>query len=215
MLSPGNCSSVFDKIVSIFPRFFEVISSLRSWQFRFLLAQWKKRGRSAGEARRAIFFLTPAVCRILTDQKQRPIPYFVYSPKKRYFTPKIFILIATMHILWTKLLFKRLFYIQLFLSHGVFFFLIQRIIFIGSRHVTYYYYYYYFFFFIIFFFYFAHTNNYSTLHLQFITGNCYLLQKRIKKKKKDKGMGRTWEKFPSLPAKKPRKFETATGKENF
>ena len=29
------------------------------------------------------------------------------------------------------------------------------------------------------------------------------------------GMGRTWEKFSSLPAKKPRKFETATGKENF
>ena len=29
------------------------------------------------------------------------------------------------------------------------------------------------------------------------------------------GIGRTWEKFPSLPAKKPRKFETATGKENF
>ena len=50
-----------------------------------------------------------------------------------------------MHILWTKLLFKRLFYIQLFLSHRVFFFLIQRIIFIGSRHVTFYYYYYYFF----------------------------------------------------------------------
>ena len=103
--------------------------------------------RSAGEARRAIFFLTPAVCRILTDQKQRPIPYFVYSPKKRYFTPKIFTSIATMHILWTKLLFKRLFYIQLFLSHRVFFFLIQRIIFIGSRHVTFYYYYYYFFLF--------------------------------------------------------------------
>ena len=29
------------------------------------------------------------------------------------------------------------------------------------------------------------------------------------------GMGRTWEKFSSLPAKKPQKFETATGKENF
>ena len=28
-------------------------------------------------------------------------------------------------------------------------------------------------------------------------------------------MGRTWEKFSSLPAEKPRKFETATGKENF
>jgi len=28
------------------------------------------------------------------------------------------------------------------------------------------------------------------------------------------GMGRTWEKFSSLPAKKPQKFETATGKEN-
>ena len=108
----------------------------------------------------------------------------MYSPKKRYFTPKIFTSIATMHILWTKLLFKGLFYIQLFLSHRVFFFLIQRIIFIGSRHVTFYYYYYYLF--IFFFFYFAHTNNYSTLHLQFITGNCYRLQKRNKKKKKDK-----------------------------
>ena len=31
----------------------------------------------------------------------------------------------------------------------------------------------------------------------------------------DLGMGRTWEKFSSLPAKKPQKFETATGKENF
>ena len=30
-----------------------------------------------------------------------------------------------------------------------------------------------------------------------------------------RGMGRTWGKFSSLPAKKPRKFETATGKENF
>ena len=39
------------------------------------------------------------------------------------------------------------------------------------------------FFFI--FFLFAHTNNYITLHLQFITGNYYRLQKKeIKKKKK-------------------------------
>ena len=29
------------------------------------------------------------------------------------------------------------------------------------------------------------------------------------------GMGRTWEKFSSLSAKKTQKFETATGKENF
>ena len=29
------------------------------------------------------------------------------------------------------------------------------------------------------------------------------------------GMGRTWEKFSSLPAKKRQKFETATGEENF
>ena len=29
------------------------------------------------------------------------------------------------------------------------------------------------------------------------------------------GMGRTWEKFSSLPTKKPQKLETATGKENF
>ena len=36
------------------------------------------------------------------------------------------------------------------------------------------------------FFYFEHTNNYNILHLQFITGNCYRLQKRNKKKKKDK-----------------------------
>ena len=28
-------------------------------------------------------------------------------------------------------------------------------------------------------------------------------------------MGRTWEKFSSLPAKKLQKFETATGKKNF
>ena len=38
---------------------------------------------------------------------------------------------------------------------------------------------------IIIFYYFAHTNNYNTLHLQFITGNCYHLQKRNKKKRKD------------------------------
>jgi len=37
-----------------------------------------------------------------------------------------------------------------------------------------------------FFFHFAHTNNYNTLHLQFITGNCHRLQKRNKKTKKDK-----------------------------
>ena len=43
-----------------------------------------------------------------------------------------------------------------------------------------------FFFFLFFFYYFAHTNNYNTLHLQFITGNCYRLQKRKKKTKKDK-----------------------------
>ena len=30
-----------------------------------------------------------------------------------------------------------------------------------------------------------------------------------------KGIGRTREKFSSLPAKKPQKLETATGKENF
>ena len=30
-----------------------------------------------------------------------------------------------------------------------------------------------------------------------------------------RSMGRTWEKFSSLPAKKRQKFETATGKENF
>ena len=39
-----------------------------------------------------------------------------------------------------------------------------------------------FFFFLIF--YFAHTNNYNTLHLQFITGNCYRLQKKEITKKK-------------------------------
>ena len=32
----------------------------------------------------------------------------------------------------------------------------------------------------------SNTNNYNTLHLQFITSNCYRLQKRNKKKKKDK-----------------------------
>ena len=37
-----------------------------------------------------------------------------------------------------------------------------------------------------FLFYFAHTNNYNILHLQFITGNCYHLQIRNKKKRKDK-----------------------------
>jgi len=38
---------------------------------------------------------------------------------------------------------------------------------------------------------------------------------RLIKHRSDYGMGRTWEKFSSLPAKKPQKFETATGKENF
>ena len=41
-------------------------------------------------------------------------------------------------------------------------------------------------FFSFLFLYFAHTNNYNTLRLQFITGNCYRLQKTNKKKKKDK-----------------------------
>ena len=40
-------------------------------------------------------------------------------------------------------------------------------------------------FFLVFFFYFAHTNNYNTLHLQFITGNCYRLQKRKRNKEKN------------------------------
>ena len=38
-------------------------------------------------------------------------------------------------------------------------------------------------FFLLLFIYFARTNNYNTLHLQFITGNCYRLQKRKKKEK--------------------------------
>ena len=44
------------------------------------------------------------------------------------------------------------------------------------------------FFFLFYIFLFAHTNNYNTLHLQFITGNCYRLQKKEinKKKRKDK-----------------------------
>ena len=50
----------------------------------------------------------------------------------------------------------------------------------------YYYYYYYCYYYYYYYYYFAHTNNYNTLHLQFITGNCYHLQKRNKKKKKDK-----------------------------
>ena len=33
------------------------------------------------------------------------------------------------------------------------------------------------YFFFLFFSFFAHTNDYNTLHLQFITGNCYRLQK--------------------------------------
>ena len=37
-----------------------------------------------------------------------------------------------------------------------------------------------------FFIYFAHTSNYNKSHLQFITGNCYRLQKRNKKDKVDK-----------------------------
>ena len=35
----------------------------------------------------------------------------------------------------------------------------------------------------IYFFYFTHTNNYNTLHLQFITGNCYRLQIKQQQKK--------------------------------
>ena len=71
-----------------------------------------------------------------------------------------------MHILWTKLLFKRLFYIQLFLSHRVFFFLIQRIIFIGSRHVTFYYYYYYYYYYYCYYYYFLFRTH---KQLQYIT----------------------------------------------
>ena len=37
-----------------------------------------------------------------------------------------------------------------------------------------------------FFFYFAHTNNYNTLHLQFITGNVIVYKKEIKRKRKTK-----------------------------
>ena len=162
MLPSGNCSSVFDKIVSIFPRFFEVISSLRSWQFRFLLAQWKKRGRSA----KGYFFLDAS--RMSYSDRSKATTYSVFCvqctvPKRGTSPRKFFTSIATMYILWTKLLFKRLFYIQLFLSHRVFFFLIQRIIFIGSRHVTYYYYYYYFFIIIIIFLFRTHKQ------LQYIT----------------------------------------------
>ena len=40
-------------------------------------------------------------------------------------------------------------------------------------------------------------------------------RKRTENRLAKLGIGRTWEKFSSLPAKKPRKFETATGKENF
>ena len=46
-----------------------------------------------------------------------------------------------------------------------------------------------FFIYLFYFFSFAHTNNYNTLHLQFITGNCYHLQK--KKKRKDKVLKNT------------------------
>ena len=43
-----------------------------------------------------------------------------------------------------------------------------------------------FFIFFYYFFYFAHTNNYSTLHLQFITGNVIVYKKEIKRKRKTK-----------------------------
>ena len=40
--------------------------------------------------------------------------------------------------------------------------------------------------FIFLFFYFAHTNNYNTLYLQFITGNVIVFKKEIKRKRKTK-----------------------------
>ena len=40
--------------------------------------------------------------------------------------------------------------------------------------------------FIYLFFYFAHTNNYNTLYLQFITGNVIVFKKEIKRKRKTK-----------------------------
>ena len=45
---------------------------------------------------------------------------------------------------------------------------------------------YYYFLFLFYFILFRTHNNYNTLHLQFITGSCYRLQKRNKKNKKDK-----------------------------
>ena len=44
-----------------------------------------------------------------------------------------------------------------------------------------------------------------SLFVVFILPLCFIFELR----------GLTWEKFSSLPAKKPQKFETATGKENF
>ena len=43
-----------------------------------------------------------------------------------------------------------------------------------------------FLFFLLFLFYFAQTNNYSTLHLQFITGNVIVYKKEIKRQRKTK-----------------------------
>ena len=51
-------------------------------------------------------------------------------------------------------------------------------------------------------------------YLSSLSINYVAINKDLEKLLPQLGMGRTWEKFSSLPAKKLQKFETATGKEN-
>ena len=154
MLPPGNCSSVFDKIVSIFPRFFEVISSLRSWQFRFLLAQWKKRGRSAKD----YFFLD--VGRMSYSDRSKATTYSVFcvQSQKEVLHPENFYIDCHNAHFVDKVTFQKV------VLHPVIS-ISQSVLFLNAKN-----------------------------HFHRVTSRDFL--------------------FPSLLAKKPRKFETATGKEN-
>ena len=83
---PATAAVYLIKIVSIFPRFFEVISSLRSWQFRFLLAQWKKRGRSA----KGYFFLDAGRMSYSDRSKATTYSVFCVQSQKEVLHPENF-----------------------------------------------------------------------------------------------------------------------------
>ena len=60
----------------------------------------------------------------------------------------------------------------------------------------------------------SHLSRDDTVNQQINTFFTVIDHRQTTPSFENKGMGRTWEKFSSLPAKKRQKFETATGKEN-